>query len=176
MALERKHKTIMQFGNAMADSSRNYGGSVLREVVNKALSYFDNAQWLNMSVGLVDPKQPPLKLTQWLKDTFGSDGTYRSAFSARINEFEKVQTGDIVAVSEHRGWIVARILFLASSSGVAFAALSPLQRAENGVYHSVWRHADQLPFVRVLQDISAVLIYNTSGCVTTVIHPLALQC
>ena len=54
--LERKHKTLMQYADAIKDTrSGVYDGSVLREVLNRQLAHLESAEWLDLDEGLVRP-------------------------------------------------------------------------------------------------------------------------
>ena len=69
MALERKHKSILQYG-VLNNNLKNYGGTVLREILNNSSHTLDNAPWLIMGVGLIGPRLPSARLAACLTSFF----------------------------------------------------------------------------------------------------------
>ena len=65
MALERKRNRILQYG-VLNNNIKNYGAAVLREVLNTSLHTLDTAPWLNMDVGLIEPRLPSARLAACL--------------------------------------------------------------------------------------------------------------
>ena len=173
MALERKHKRIMQYG-VLNNNLKNYGGAVLREVLNKSLHTLDTAPWLNMDVGLIEPRLPSKRLAACLTGFFGEGVEHFTAYSVRYNAFSKCSCGDLVAKrASAGGWCVARVLFPACSAGEMYVALQPFELQAYSDTYSTWREAG-MPFLADIHELLETLIYSVRSGVATVLHPLSL--
>ena len=173
MALERKHKSILQYG-VLNNNLKNYGGAVLREVLNKSLHTLDTAPWLNMDVGLIEPRLPSKRLAACLTGFFGEGVEHFTAYSVRYNAFSKCSCGDLVAKrASAGGWCVARVLFPACSAGETYVALQPFELQAYSETYSTWREAG-MPFLADTDDLLETLIYSVRSGVATVLHPLSL--
>ena len=147
---------------------------MLREILNKSFHTLDNAPWLIMGVGLIEPRLPSARLAACLTSFFGEGVEHSTAFSVQYNEFSKCSCGDLVAMRNHAGsWHVARVLFPARSAGETYVALQPFDLQAHSETYSTWREAG-MPFLADIEDLLETLIYSTHAGVATVLHPLSL--
>ena len=67
---------------------------MLREILNKSFHTLDNAPWLIMGGGLIEPRLPSARLATCLTSFFGEGVEHFTAFSVQYNEFSKCPCGD----------------------------------------------------------------------------------
>ncbi len=168
ITLERKHKDVLKYGQ---DQTRGVG-MVLREVVAESLSNFRSGKWLDLSIGLVEPKQPSKRLLALLNSEFGNVGHLTSA-KARYCEHEVAQVSDLIAFKGLGDWCVGEVEFFASSAGVSYACVVNCVCSRKEGWHSAWSKGSTRQFVD-LEDILETLIYSVEGSCVTVLHPLSL--
>ena len=177
LPLERKHKPILQKANDRANDQSMDG--VLRDVVSSCLATLDTADWLNLDVGLINPKKPSKKLLSWLNDNLVDNDTHCVSAAARISAFECCHKNDLVAVrlnnNEDREWYVARVWFFGETEGEKWVALLPFSRvdAKKHTAYSAWREKDS-PEIMFQEDILQSLIWTQQGDTVTVLHTLQL--
>ena len=168
ITLERKHKDVLKYGQ---DQTRGVG-MVLREVVAESLSNFRYGKWLDLSIGLVEPKQPSKRLLALLNSEFGNVEHLISA-KARYCEHEVAQVSDLIAFKGLGDWCVGEVEFFASSAGVSYACVVNCVCSRKEGWHSAWSKGSTRQFVD-LEDILETLIYSVEGSCVTVLHPLSL--
>eukprot|EP00959_Pyramimonas_sp_CCMP1952_P458554 9476811-Pyramimonas_sp.AAC.1 len=78
---------------------------VIREVISESTHSLKHASWLDLSTGLVEPKAPTKRLTEYLGSTFGAVEHF-AASKTRFNDVAWI--GDVVALKQlSAGWIIA---------------------------------------------------------------------
>ena len=168
LALERKHKQILKFGEDHQHDCRG----VLKNVVSQCLHNLEHAPWLNMALGLVSPRTPPKKMNEFLQNSCG-ESVYEVSGKARFSQHDVCWESDIVALRVDDGWRVARVLFLAKADGVEFAAVQFYECSDMSQWHSTWkRHG--LPQLVDLFSFLEVLVYRGGSNEIQVLHPIAL--
>ena len=168
IALERKHKQVLRWGiDHMQDCS-----AVIRDVLAQSLHNLKDAPWLDMSLGLVGPRQPSKRFLEFLVENVGP-GQHLTSGKARYSEFDVCWVGDVVAHKCGANWAVARVKFLASYAGCVYAAIQPFACTWRGPWHSCWRSCG-MPCLIEIQDFLEVLIHKVYEEELTVLHPLGL--
>ena len=177
LVVERKHKSLLQFMNAVKDPAK-LNACIIREVVNQHVAHLTRAPWLDLSQHLVNERPPPRRLHRWLQDEFGTIAQCTYAEQARINKFETCCTGDIVAISRPtHGWFCAQLWFFCKVDTVMFALVDRMTCVSIDKDFSMWSRADGAEMVVNLDDIHSALICSPSdGRTYTVLHPYALRC
>ena len=173
--LERKHKTLMQYADAIQDTrSGVYDGSVLREVLNRQLAHLERAEWLDLDEGLVRPRKPPRAWLNAIVESFGVND-YLVSRVANFKYGSTCSRCDVVALIAGAGLSAARVYFHAACDGVLFTCVGLLAKVESNLKFSVWRDMETLHFV-ALGDIIDTLVFADDGCgVITVLHPLGIR-
>ena len=143
---------------------------LMREVVNHALSVLDYADWLDMQVVLIKPTKPSKKLQAWLREAFG-DCEAETALQARVNEFDLVSKGDVVAIKQlgHSRWEAAKVLFFVACNGVNFAAVRRCTMLNKDTTWSTWWMLDEYD-VEALDNILGSMHYTEQDDILTVLH------
>ena len=119
--LERKHRVPKRY----ADQCRNtrvstFASSVLREVTVRHLAVLEDAASVHFQVDpcLQNPHPPSKLLDKQLRSLFG-DADYIVLASARINEYEVVQKGDVVMIEEDGAITVGAVVVHISATTAA---------------------------------------------------------
>ena len=146
--------------------------AVIRDVLAQSLHNLKEAPWLDMSLGLVGPKQPSKRFLEFLVDNVGP-GQHLTSGKARYSEFDVCWVGDVVAHKCGANWADARVKFLASYAGCVYAAIQPFACTWRGPWHSCWRSCG-MPCLIEIQDFLEVLIHKVYEEELTVLHPLGL--
>ena len=168
IALERKHKQILRWG----EDHQKDCSSVIRDVLAQSLHNLKDAPWLDMSIGLVLPRQPPKRFLEFLVEHVGP-GPHLTSGKARYSEFDVCWVGDVVAHARGANWAVARVKFLASYAGCVYAAIQPFECTWRGPWHSRWQSSGG-PCLIEIRDFLEVLIHKGGDEDLTVLHPLGL--
>ncbi len=168
LALERKHKGVIAWGDANASDCR----TVLKDVVSQTLHRLAEAPWLDPSLGLVAPRRPSKKLLQFLTESTG-EAEHMVSGKARFNEYDVAWVSDIVALRIADTWQVVRVLFFAETSGTPYAAVQPFECLNMSKRHSSWVKHD-LPMLANVLDFVEVLIHRGNADRVDVLHPLSL--
>ena len=174
IALERKHKSVMQFANNLDNTSAGYASSVLRDVTCKSLYVLEHGVHLDSGIGLMNPRAPPTKLLAWLNETFEPGTNYTYSDRARYSQFEVCDKGDFVAVRSGDRWVLGQVWFHVCVVDACITGVSVLQLVQWNEHSSVWRDVGASDII-ALDDIKAVFIYSKSGDEVTVIHPLHVR-
>eukprot|EP00959_Pyramimonas_sp_CCMP1952_P307331 6432756-Pyramimonas_sp.AAC.2 len=66
--MERKHKFVLRHAE---DHMKDTRGAI-REVISESMHSLKHASWLDLSAGLVEPKAPTKRLTEYLGSTLGA--------------------------------------------------------------------------------------------------------
>jgi hypothetical protein len=179
MTLERKHKGVKRWADWTQNTSRIEHG-VLRDITVHSLSVLEHGEHLNVEVGLVKARAPPLAVLHWMHDAFGDVGApFRYSCVARYDEFETCGIGDIVALQTGPldEWYAHRVWFHGSANGVAFTALGEMDLVGQDPRgrSSEWTESNRSA-IADLADIRCVFIHSTApDGVITLIHPCILR-
>jgi hypothetical protein len=168
LALERKHKTVLRWGQ---DHDYDCRGVII-DVLSQHLYRLEHAPWLELSLGLVDPRTPSKKMKEYLRDCFGESDNQVSG-KARFSKYDVCWEGDLVALKNDSGWEVVRIVFLACTSGTHFAAVQPFRCVEMSKWQSTWKKSGS-PTLADIYKFVEVLIYRGGPDDVQVLHPLSL--
>ena len=142
----------------------------------------EHAKYLDLSLGLVEPKAPKRDVMLWLEVTFGSEAAgnvFLASNAVRYNEWSTCGRGDVVAVKsplEPRGWFIAHISACWLQNGLPFVVGNQFVEVSGDEHSSKWRPSD-VPYTIVdLRDIIETLIHTFSASgVVTVLHPFFLR-
>ena len=173
IALERKHKTVMRFADAI-DNETSYDRSALREVTCRALYVLEHGDHLRLGLGLIKPRKPSATMVQWLHQTWGADEEYLCADIARYNDFECCSKRDVIAIREGDRWVAGQVWCHVSVSGVVLSCVSIFEVVERHEHWSTWRDVDDSAVIR-LSDIIGTFIYSMDTPRVTLIHPSHLR-
>ena len=180
MVCERKHKRIRAWAEVLDNTGDCTEATVLEEVTCMHLAILEDAEWLDMSLGLVGPTQPSKKLLAWCRENIGADGAYLSANALRFSESGRCYRGDVIAYKTPtpRGWGVAKVWYNCSGDGECFCVVTLLYEDILGrtELSSSWRELDATdPTILMMDDLLDVLIWRCVADVLTVLHPLPLR-
>lgn len=137
----------------------NHG--LLRDVTNELLYNLEHADYLDLDVGLINAAAPPIRVLQWLTDTFDAQPFLHSR-TARYNEFETCATGDVVAVCVlPSGWRAGRVWFHFDVASTLFTTVSLMDHVNThpSGMSSEWRDTGRSDLI-FLETISAVFIHS----------------
>ena len=83
------HKSVKRWAEWIQNTTRIDRG-VLRDVTVDQLFKLEDADYLDVTVGLCQPKQPPYRVLHWLNIAFSdvSAGPYLFSTTARYNKYE----------------------------------------------------------------------------------------
>eukprot|EP00959_Pyramimonas_sp_CCMP1952_P328454 6876243-Pyramimonas_sp.AAC.1 len=169
IALERKHMQILRWGT---DHQHDCSG-VIKDVIVQSLHNLRDAPWLDMSIGLIQPRQPSKRFLAFLNEHVGV-GPHLTPGKARFSEWDACWVGDVVAHKvTHTSWQVAQVKFVASNCDVVYAAIQPFECTWKGPWHSRWRSCG-LPCLIDISEFLEVLIHKYCDDELVVIHPLGL--
>ena len=177
LPLERKHKMVLGLADGRAnDVCMDH---LLREVIAISLAGLEQSDWLNLDVGLINPKPPSKALLAWLDAWI--DGPHLVSAEARFSKYECCHKGDIAAIKgsfNEPPWWCGRVLFHGLSSGVSYTAVMPFHRQDTlpndrQETWSTWAEGQE-PVLVFLEDLQEVLTYSKTGNMFVVLHPLSL--
>jgi len=183
LALERKHKYIKRFADAISNTDRGYDTGVLREITAKSLYDLEQSDWLDLTPRLIEPKKPTAVVQSWLQANFGDDHAYRVSRTARCSEWETCSAGDVVAIRPSiidplqpaSSWVAAQIwLFCSVDGDINFAIVSEFRLHRIHATYSVWHDVDR-PTLANLDEIVTSLIHTVAHNSVTVLHPYDLS-
>jgi hypothetical protein len=176
IALERKHKSVKRFADAISNTSAGFDKSILQEVTAKHMHDLETASHLDLSVGLREPRVPPKNVHAWLCSEFGNGLHYQFSRCARVSEWERIFAGDIVAIKPDDAELyVGRVCFFCSvDTDMCFTLVSGFDCVERHDGYSVWTLSDT-PCVVWLNEIRCALTYSLDGNTCVVLHPYGLM-
>ena len=105
-----------------------------------------------------------------MREAFG-DCEAETALQARVNEFELVSKGDVVAIQQlgNSRWEAAKVLFFAACNDVNFAAVRRCTMLSKDTTWSTWRVLDEYD-VETLDNILGSMQYTEQDDKLTVLH------
>ena len=139
--VERKHKWILSIAEDMHNDKAS--DNVLREVLARQLWNLENASFLDMTIGLVNPHKPSRRLRAFLSSSLSfPEEVFLTSSQARYSEFEVCSKGDVVAIKDGVAWFPAQVYFHASAHDVAFAAVLQFVLHERHASFNIWQKGE----------------------------------
>eukprot|EP00971_Amphidinium_carterae_P339231 6476896-Amphidinium_carterae.1 len=179
-ALERKHKEPKRWAQDLANTSKNYEASVLRELTCKHISVLVAAEskHFHRTACLLDPRAPPTRLLTVLQQHLGHQ-QFLVANHARMNKWEKCKIGDLLWLELEGKWQVGKVQMLFSATdqnlvellGVGLQLWQLISCAQRS---SKWRCQGDVLLCH-LEACQQSLIYSMSGDVAHVLLPYQLR-
>jgi hypothetical protein len=112
MILERKHKSVKRYADALMNTSAGFDKSVLLEMPAKALHDLDTSEHLSMLLGLIDAKCPPKKIADFMANEFQVDAANcKYSKHARVSKWERVSAGDVVVLDVNGTRDIGKVWF-----------------------------------------------------------------
>ena len=171
---ERKHRLVTAFGDAMDNTSDGSEKGLLRDVLAKQLAKLRHGTYLDMTPGLVDSREPPKQIKEFLQRHFGMAAAIRYSDVAKFTAWGTACTKDLVCLKPGGSWALARIIFHASINGVCLSSVSWYDRVEWHDRHSVWGDARRYALVPLV-DIRELCIHEPTDDTTAVINPFVVR-
>ena len=171
--LERKHKQVKRFANEVRNTSSNWESSVLREITSRHVAELSQRPHFEITAGLVDPHGVSKRFGVMLQAAVGPRALdcFSASLSVRVNAWERVHKGDVVAVRGAEGaievgqalWHVAVQVEGCAHTLTCVQLWQPLSADRRA---SKWRRSDTNA-LRMSSDIVGALIWAGDATVTT---------
>lgn len=176
--LERKHKQPKRFANEIRNTSGNWEATLARDVTNRHISTLAGRPPMG-TVQLLDPiREPTEALAVSLTVALGA-GEYRTSRSARINDWERVGTGDVVMLAVAGVHVVGQIALLAdrldADGRVPFCQVEQFEFSAAAGQHGSKYVRTGKHSIQLVQDIMCALVWSGSGRIVTALYPAHLQ-
>ena len=172
--LERKHKGVKLFAEALDNTHGAYDANILKEITCSCLTTLENSDHLNLNPGLRAPRKPAADIRGTLEASFGVRAFLVSSV-ARHDSSGYCSAGDIIAYKHGAGWTAGRISYFFSVDAVAAAMVVPLTEVKREVTYSMWTIPDDHCIAVRLEDVVEALTHRVAVNVVTALHPYVLQ-
>ena len=175
--MERKHKVVRQFANAI-HNSRSFEASIYREVLGQELHNLSQQDNLQLGLGLVNPSKASRQLKSMLKTVFEiSDADLDACLAARTVRLPSAgfcSKGDLCLVksaSSAQPWDAFQICcsFEIQACHWTLGSMWPLQSVDMGTHSALWKEEDKPILVRTADILATVLYCRTKLGVRTLI-------
>lgn len=174
MPLERKHKIVKSFSEAIDNTTKSWDTCVLAECTAKSLHNLDHADHLVVAKELHKPRKPPAEISAWLAANIG-DFVFLYSPKATFAFAQWCKTDDVVAVTTGASWYAAIVLFHFSHGAVVHTIVGPCGFVERSSTFSKWR-VQRAECTRIFtSNIVTALTHRRVGDDVTVLHPYRLR-
>jgi len=174
--LERKHKGVKAYAEALDNTHPQWDSNILREVTCDSLLALEDGEHLDLTPGLLDPKPPPPEILANLEVAFFGPAPWMYSARARHDSSGYCGAGDAIAFKDGVGtWAAGQVMFCFSLHATGAAMVAPFALITREKKFSSWRNTKDHCIAVELKDIIESLTHRMVGDVVTLLHPYVLQ-
>ena len=178
--LERKHRFPKRWANQTTNTKHAYEGQVLRMVTaHHCEALIHDPSVFSKEARLLQPREPTAKLAKAMGAAIGNLGEIIVAHTARINEFEGIQKGDMTLIGTDGSELFGTVEHLFEQTGL-HAGAGPLAFvrlfAVRGKQTRCWQLAStEEAGIVLVKDIRCALTWSGHGAAVVALMPSWMQ-
>ena len=178
--LERKHKFPKRWANQITNTKHSYEAHVLRMVtVHHCEALLSGKSSFGKEACLLEPREPSVRMGKAMQAAIGNLGEITIARTARINEYEKIEKGDMIYICIDGSELFGTVEYLFQQKGLhacgdplAFVLLFALRGAQTRCWQL--RSTEEAAIVQV-KDIRSALTWCGQGAAVVALKPVWMQ-
>lgn len=170
---ERKHKTLMMYGNPILNTKSDWERSVMSSVTCDHFASLQESKFWCVRSGLLTPHNAPARMQENLREHWPDAQSIRTSADAAISQFSMCHIRDVVCF-DSSGFGVGEVWFHCDVDGDQFSCISVWDVKSR---KSTWVECTvkDNPRIVALGDILETTTYCRNGDDATVLLPPSLR-